>query len=108
MIERVIIKGYRRFVRLDLVPNPGMNIVVGDNESGKSTLLEATALALTGKVNGRWASEELNPFWFHRPTVLDFFGRYGTDAATPPPEISIELYFRNDVDGLQQLRGVHN
>ncbi len=108
MIERVIVQGYRRFVGLDFVPNPGMNIVVGDNESGKSTLLEAIALALTGKVNGRWAGDELNPFWFHRPTVLEFFKHYGTDSAKPPPEILIELYLSNDVDALQPLRGVHN
>ena len=50
MIERIIIKGYRCFAKLDLAPNPGMNIIVGDNESGKSTLLEAVSLGLTGKV----------------------------------------------------------
>ena len=57
MIERIIVKGYRCFDRLDLAPNPGMNIIVGDNESGKSTLLEAVSLGLTGKLNGRWARE---------------------------------------------------
>ena len=70
-----------------------MNIVVGDNESGKSTLLEAIALALTGRINERQpASEELNPFWFHRHSVLDFFANHGTDNASAPPEILIELY----------------
>ncbi len=54
-VNRVIIKGYRRFDSLDMTPNPAMNIMVGDNESGKSTLLEAVALTLTGKANGRWA-----------------------------------------------------
>jgi putative ATP-dependent endonuclease of the OLD family len=66
MIDRVVIRGYRRFNNLDLSPNAGMNVIVGDNESGKSTLLEAIGLVLTGKVNGRWAREELNPFWFNR------------------------------------------
>ncbi len=108
MIERIVIEGYRLFSRLDLAPNPGMNIVVGDNESGKSTLLEAIALALTGKINGRWANDELNPFWFHRPTVLKFFKTYGTDEATAPPRLLIEIYLSNEVDALQPLRGVHN
>jgi predicted ATPase len=108
MIQRVIIEGYRRFLRLDFVPNPGMNIVVGDNECGKSTLLEATALALTGKINGRWASEELNPFWFHRQSVLDFFQNYRTHKAWAPPQLRIELYFSTEIDALQRLRGVHN
>ena len=107
MIDRIIIKGYRRFDILDLSPNTGMNIIVGDNESGKSTLLEAIALALTGKANGRWAREELNPFWFNRGAVTAFFGRYGTADQVAPPEILIELYL-SDLDELQRLRAVHN
>lgn len=108
MIDRIIIEGYRLFSKLDLAPNPGINIVVGDNESGKSTLLEAIALALTCKINGRWASEELNPFWFHRATVLEYFTDYANGKLTSPPEILIELYLSSDVDALQDLRGVHN
>ncbi len=108
MIERIVIEGYRLFARLDLKPSPGMNIVVGDNESGKSTLLEAIALALTGKINGRWANEELNPFWFHRPTVLKFFQTYGSGEATAPPRVLIEIYLSNEINALQHLRGVHN
>lgn len=104
MIERIIVQGYRRFDQLDVVPSRGLNIIVGDNESGKSTLLEALGLALTGRVNGRWAREELNPYWFHQKHVAEFFDKSNT---VPPPEILIELYFR-DNDQLQRLRGVHN
>jgi putative ATP-dependent endonuclease of the OLD family len=107
MIDRIIIRGYRRFNNLDLSPNPGMNIIVGDNESGKSTLLEAISLALTGKVNGRWAREELNPFWFNRAKVAEFFSKYGTSEQVPLPEVLIELYLA-DRDEFQRLRGVHN
>jgi putative ATP-dependent endonuclease of the OLD family len=108
MIHRVIISGYRCFEHLDFEPNGGLNVVVGDNESGKSTLLEAIALALTGRSNGRWLGEELNPFWFHRPTVLEFFKRNGTHDPAPPPELRIELYLSQEHDVFQPLRGVHN
>lgn len=84
-----------------------MNIIVGDNESGKSTLLEAISLALTGKLNGRWAREELNPFWFNASAVDDFFTKYGTSSQVAPPEILIELYLTNS-DEFQRLRAVHN
>jgi predicted ATP-dependent endonuclease of OLD family len=40
MIERIAVEGCRLFSKLDLQPNSGVHIVVGDNESGKSTLLE--------------------------------------------------------------------
>jgi energy-coupling factor transporter ATP-binding protein EcfA2 len=107
VIERVIIDGYRKFDHLTLTPIAGMNVVVGDNESGKSTLVEAIYLALTGKINGRSAADELNPYWFHRPRVLEFFKRYGTDRPSPAPEIFIEVYLA-DADDVQVLRGVHN
>jgi putative ATP-dependent endonuclease of OLD family len=108
MIERIVIQGYRLFAALDLAPNAGMNIVVGDNESGKSTLLEAIALALTGKINGRWASEELNPYWFHQETVREYFATCRTGGTALPPRLLIELYLSDEVDALQRLRGVHN
>ena len=108
MITRVVISGYRCFKHLDLEPNPGLNIIVGDNECGKSTLLEAIALGLTGRINGRWAVEELNPFWFHQQAVLDFFAAYARNEPVEPPAISIELYLASDIDAVQRFRGVHN
>jgi hypothetical protein len=107
MIERIVVQGYRCFDQLDLTPNPGMNIIVGDNESGKSTFLETISLALTGKLNGRWVREELNPFWFNVAAVNDFFAKYGEPGQVAPPEILIELYLAN-TDEFQRLRGVHN
>lgn len=108
MIQRIVIEGYRLFAKLDIEPKAGMNIVVGNNESGKSTLLEAIALALTGKINGRWASEELNPFWFHRPAVLEFFEQHGSEEGIAPPRLLVEVYLSDQIDALQHLRGVHN
>ena len=108
MIDQIIIKGYRCFEKLEFKPNPGLNVIVGDNESGKSTLLEAIALALTGKINGRWAAEELNPFWFYRQGVLDFFKASKDGSPVAAPELLIELYLSGEIDAFQRLRGVHN
>jgi putative ATP-dependent endonuclease of the OLD family len=108
MIERIVIRGYRIFENLDFTPQPGMNIVVGDNEAGKSTLLETVNLALTGKVNGKWARDELNPYWFNLRAVTKFFADRSTDATIAKPEILIELYLTNKNDDLQRMRGVNN
>lgn len=108
MIEKVIIKSYRRFVNMSLEPRHKMNIIVGDNETGKSTLLEAIGLALTGKVNGRWAIEELNPFWFNTRVVEEFFTKYGTADQVAPPEIEIELHLASTEADAQRMRGIHN
>ena len=107
MIVKAKIQGYRIFSDFTFHPNERMNLIVGSNESGKSTLLEAISLALTGRVNGRWISEELNPFWFNTPLVEQFLTdrRNGENAAFP--EIRIELFFE-DRDELQLLCGAIN
>ena len=53
MIDKLRIRGYRKFEDLTFKPGGGMNILVGDNESGKSTMVEAINLAMTGHINGR-------------------------------------------------------
>lgn len=108
MITRVIIKGYRLFDDFVLEPNEGTNIVVGDNEAGKSSLLEAISLALTGRINGRWAQDDLNPYWFNKDAVKAYFASLDTATPLDPPEILLELYLTNDDDALQHLLGVHN
>lgn len=113
MINRVRIRGYRVFRDFDLTPSPGLNLIVGDNGSGKSTLLEAMTLALSGHINGRWAQDELNPYWFNAGMVQNFFEDLRLGKSPDTPEILIELYFQSsrgeesDPD-LQLLRGVHN
>lgn len=110
MIERIIIENFRKFGRLEIEPRAGLNILVGDNDAGKSTVLEAINLALTGRINGRWAADEKNPFWFNQPAVDEFFTRYGTVDKVPAPEILIELYLSTDSTDpdLHRMRGVHN
>ena len=57
-----------------------MNIIVGNNDAGKSTLLEAISLVLNGRLNGRWIGDELNPYWFNTEVVRDFFDAYNLDS----------------------------
>ena len=75
MITKVRICGYRIFREFEFKPNQRLNLIVGGNESGKSTLLEAMILALTGRINGRRASEELNPYWFNTDLVEEFVSK---------------------------------
>lgn len=107
MIEKIRIEGYRIYRDFTLEPNSSLNLIVGANESGKSTLVEAISLALTGRINGRWASEELNPYWFNTELVERFLK--GREAKKPVgwPEIRIEL-FLSDLDELQHLSGANN
>lgn len=107
MITKIKIHGYRIYKDLTLEPNPKLNLFVGANESGKSTLMEAIGLALTGRINGRSASEELNPYWFNTEIVERFVQELASGKRVAWPEIRIELFLKNR-DDLQNLCGANN
>jgi len=107
MITKIKIHGYRIYKDFTLAPNRKLNLIVGANEAGKSTLMEAVALALTGRINGRSAFEELNPYWFNTALVAEFLQGRRCGQRVSLPEIRIELFFENRPD-LQQLCGAIN
>jgi putative ATP-dependent endonuclease of the OLD family len=108
VIRKIVVNGYRTFKSLVVEPDARLNIIVGDNETGKSTLLEAISLALSGRIDGRWANEELNPYWFNASLVSEYFAAYSEDVTIPPPRIQIELYLDSTEPDVQRLRGIHN
>lgn len=107
MIRKIKIQGYRTHRNLTVEPNRKFNLIVGANESGKSTLMEAVALALTGRINGRSVYEELNPYWFNTAVVEEFINKRVSGVPVGFPEILIELYFE-DIPELQILCGAIN
>lgn len=96
-IERVIIKNYRALRSVDIRLNSSLNVIVGDNETGKSTLLEAINLALKCQLNRRPASYELHPFLFNLDTITEFVTNHKNGISCPPPEVMIELYLNDDL-----------
>jgi len=106
-IERVIVKNYRALRQTQVPLNGNLNVIVGDNESGKSTLLEAINLALKCQLNRRPAAYELHPFLFNAETVAEFVASHKAGAPQAPPEILIELYFANTPD-FADLKGTNN
>lgn len=107
MITKIRIRGYRIYKDFVLYPNPQLNILVGDNDAGKSTLLEAISLGLNGRIGGRGVLEELNPHWFNAELVSEFVAQRIAGEKPALPEILIELYLQ-DRDDLQSLCGSIN
>jgi putative ATP-dependent endonuclease of OLD family len=106
-IERVIVKNYRTLDFLDLAIRPHLNIIVGDNESGKSTLLEAINLALKCQINRRSASAELHPYLFNAACVDDFLTKLRSGVQAEPPSILIEIYLK-DCPEFAIYKGLNN
>ncbi|GEL07066.1 ATP-dependent nuclease [Salisediminibacterium halotolerans] len=116
MIERIIIKNYKHFQYLDLHVKEDMNILIGDNGTGKSTIFEAIHLALTGVIRNRPVYQEINPFFFNKCITNDFIGNAQKcredqleHVPPSPPSIHIELYLTNTTDqDLNKFRGSEN
>jgi predicted ATP-dependent endonuclease of OLD family len=106
-IERVIVKNYKALQNTDVELTPDINIIVGDNETGKSTLLEAINLALSCQINRRSATYELHPFLFNTESVKSFITKVKAGQTARPIEIVIELYFRDD-PAWADLKGSNN
>lgn len=106
-IARVVIQNYRRLEAFQVELNPKLNIVVGDNESGKSTFLEAVNLALTFQVNGRPIHTEIHPHLFNANAVAQYLQALRDGVPCKPPAILIEVYFAKD-PALARLKGTNN
>jgi len=106
-IERVIVKNYRALASANIPLRPDFNIIVGDNESGKSTLLEAINLALRCQINRRPAAYEIHPYLFNTECVAEFVEDLKKGDRPLPPEIKVELYLRDSPE-LAELKGTNN
>ena len=93
-IEKVIIENYKRFSgKFSVDFTGGLNILVGDNEAGKSTILEAINLALSGILNGRYLRNELSQYSFNHSVVCKYLEEIKSGKNPEPPYIQIELFF---------------
>ena len=87
-IRSLHIENYKCYENVDVEFNNSTNIIVGNNEAGKSTIIEALNLCLSGLANGRYIKNELNEYFFNRDAVEKY--RQNTNAI--PPHILIEVY----------------
>jgi len=106
-VTKAKIKNYRTLRSTEVEFNQGTNLIVGYNEAGKSTLIEAINLALTGQINGRSILYDLHPFLFNYSAVREYIKALNDGNKPQPPFIEIELYFDNDSE-FASLKGTNN
>lgn len=107
-ISKVYIHNYKIFEgQFEISLNPDINILVGDNETGKSTILEAIHLALTGVLNGRYLRYKLSQYLFNNKIKKEYLESINKPDKTPlePPHILIEVYFDTDEHPLFEGNG---
>lgn len=89
-IKKVYIENFKSFKKLELDLNSGINIIVGNNEAGKSTILEAMHLALTGLLNGKYLKNDLTEYLFNFECRQEYLANPET-----LPYILIEIFFKD-------------
>lgn len=105
-IERIKIVNFKCYKgEFNLELNEGLNILVGNNESGKSTVLEAIHLALTGLFNGKYLKNELTQYLFNNGVIAEYLTNIATGQPAILPYILIELYIKGDVFPLFEGNG---
>lgn len=97
-ISKIVIHNFKCFRKFKLELNTGLNILVGDNEVGKSTILEAIHLALTGIYSGRGIRNEVSSYLFNKDAVSEYLKSLKTKKPLLPPTLSIEIFFNGSID----------
>ena len=95
-VEKLIIKNYKCFRDFEIVFNKGVSIIVGNNEEGKSTILEALQLCLSGMLNGRALFSDVYESLFNKEAVREYIESLKTDYKKPLPTILIEVYLKTN------------
>lgn len=96
-LDRLLLSNFKKFNNSEFKFDKGMNIVIGQNDSGKSSLLQAIDIALNQRGNGDWRNTS------EYGTLLNVQAKkYFLDNVTNKisskmlPSIKIELFFAED------------
>ena len=101
-IKKLRVKNFKKFASETFDFNDDINILVGDNECGKSSVLEAIELCLNYCHRGRPLTPEVMAELFSRDCIETYLK--GDKSQTSLPELLIEAY----LDGDPELKGTNN
>lgn len=95
-IKELTIENFKCFKgKFRLKLSEGLNILVGDNEAGKSTILEAIHLVLSGWLNGRYLKNELTQHLFNNELIAEYLAKVNdkkSECDAVLPYILIEVF----------------
>lgn len=92
-ISKLKLVNFKKYRDFSIAFNAGINIFVGNNEIGKSTILEAIHFTLTGIYRNRYLKGDLSNYLFNQEAIDDYFSALDNDTPTTPLAISIEVWF---------------
>lgn len=103
-IQKIVVKNYKLLKDITIRFNSEINIFVGDNDTGKSTILEVLSILTTGKLNGYAFNRQLKENLFNKETRERYIEKVSAGLNPEPPRIILEAYF----DGDSEYKGSEN
>jgi len=110
-IAKLRIINYKLFQNATIEMNSSVNIFVGENDSGKTTILEALSMVLTGRINGGSVISRLNLDWFNIATRQCFKNAVESGMTPDLPSIVIEAFFSTPAEeeiAIKKYKGTNN
>ncbi len=108
IIEKIVVKNYKLFKDKEIPLNEKMNIFVGENNSGKSTILELINIVTSGKLNGYGFEKQMKANLFNKETRNIFIEQIRDNPNQAKlPIISIEAFCK-DEEVYAQYKGTNN
>ncbi|MCV3739873.1 AAA family ATPase [Lentilactobacillus hilgardii] len=97
-LQKAILTNFKKFRHSEFNFDNGINIAIGHNGSGKSTILQAIDIALNQRGNGDWKNSSEYGTLLNIDAKQNFLDDAKTKYVIPTslPSISVELFFYAD------------
>lgn len=90
-ISQICVKNYKLLKDVCIAVNPDINVFVGNNDAGKSTLLEVISIISSGRLNGYAFQRQIKDNMFNIETRNAYIASL-SDKPLAPPKIVMEAY----------------
>lgn len=107
-VSRARIQNFKAFRDFTLPLQEGLNVIAGNNDAGKSTLLEALHLVLAASYRGRTIGTAISEDLFNRACIEEFFQGIRRGQRPDPPRIAIEVVFGGEGSLVAEYQGDQN
>ena len=104
-LKSIHIEGFKKFRKFDMEFNPKVNILVGENEAGKTTILEALKLVLNQTY--RFADKSYLEDLFNKDLVKQFKDN-PQEENLPIIRIDLEFSLDKTAKNSERFYGEHN
>lgn len=107
-IEEIKILNFKLIQNVEFKINSQKNIFVGENDSGKSSILQAIAITTTGKLNGFAFERQIKANMFNNEIRKEYrVALTEYPNIKEPPEMLFEVYCENAVE-FKEYSGTNN